>query len=66
MISYILRGEWKVVLDPDNRGTQEEVFLAYSDEHAKTRAREIVQTERFRPTGLMRVMGDGTEKEIKL
>ena len=66
MIAYILRGEWKGVLDPDNRGNQEEVFLAYSDEHARKRAREIAQTERFRPTKLVRITGDGLEKKIEL
>ena len=46
MIAYVAKLEWHGALDPDNHGTDEEVFLAYSDEHARARAQEIAEEER--------------------
>lgn len=59
MIAYIAKGEWRGILDPDERGGQEEVFLAYSDEHARNEAPRVASREGFRLLEILRVTENG-------
>lgn len=59
MIAYIARGQWKGILDPDERGDEKEVFLAYNDEHAREKAREIANRKRFELRQILRVTKKG-------
>lgn len=59
MKAYIVFGEWKGIVDPDVRGTDEKLFLAYSDEHAREKAREIANKEDFTLKRLVRVEKEG-------
>ena len=59
MIAYIAKGEWKGILDPDERGGQEEIFLAYSDEHARDKAPEIASAGGFKLQQILKVTENG-------
>lgn len=61
VIAYIAKGEWKGVLDPDTRGKEEKVFLAYSDEDAREKAWEIADEERFQLQEILRVTRKGNK-----
>ena len=59
MPAYIAQGEWRGVLEPDERGEQEGLFLANGNEDAQHKARKIAKTNRFTLKHLLRVTDDG-------
>lgn len=59
MIAYIAKGEWKGIFDPDERGQEEKVFLAYSDEHAREEAQRIARKEDFKLQQILKVTEKG-------
>lgn len=59
MPAYIVKGEWRGVIEPDERGEQEKLFLANDNEDARYKARQIAKEERFTPKQLLRVTDTG-------
>lgn len=65
MPAYIAKGEWRGILEPDERGKQEEIFLATNNEEARQKAHEIAKSKRFALKQLLRVT-DNSNVEISL
>ena len=59
MKGYMVRMEWRGILDPDNTGTEEAEFLAYNDEHARNKARNIACKQSCRVKEVLRATDDG-------
>lgn len=54
-----MKGEWRGVFEPDERGEEEELFLAKNDMHAQEKARRIAINRRFELKEIWRITDEG-------
>lgn len=59
MKAYIVICGWRSVLEPDSRGVEEKIFLAYSDEHAYREGCETAKETRTELVEILKVTDGG-------